>query len=161
MEVISKTLGVLWIYFLAVFTVTAFSALPAAAQSAPGETEAGEEIALQQGDPVRGEKLFRACRNCHSLSPDGGNIVGPGLYGLFNRKAGTYPGYNYSKALKSADFRWNETTLDKLFALGPNVFTPGSKMPLQEMPDPRDRADLIAYLKRATGGGAADAEPAE
>ncbi len=46
---------------------------------------------------------------------------------------------------------WTEETFDKLFELGPDAFTPGSKMPLQRMPDPRDRAELIAYLKQITG----------
>jgi len=106
--------------------------------------------AQEKGDPARGEKLFRACRACHTTTSDGGNIVGPRLFGLFDRRAGAVSDYNYSDALKGANFSWNDETLDKLFALGPDEFTPGSKMPLQEMANSRDRADLIAYLRKVT-----------
>jgi cytochrome c len=98
----------------------------------------------------RGAKLFRACRACHTLEPDGGNRAGPTLFRLFGRPAGSVPGYPYSEALARSGIVWTEETVDKLFALGPETFTPGSKMPLQRMPDPGDRAALIAYLKRVT-----------
>ena len=45
---------------------------------------------------------------------------------------------------------WTEQTVDALFAEGPHSFTPGSKMPLQQMPSAEDRAHLIAFLKRIT-----------
>jgi cytochrome c len=45
---------------------------------------------------------------------------------------------------------WTDATIDRLFALGPETVVPGSKMPLQRMPDPKDRADLIDFLERAT-----------
>ncbi len=115
-------------------------ALAAATGAGAGET----------GDPVRGAKLFRACQACHTIDKNGGNIVGPRLYGLFGRRAGSVADYKYSDALKKSKIIWTAETVDKLFALGPAVFTPGSKMPLQAMGDPNRRADLIAYLKKAT-----------
>ena len=45
---------------------------------------------------------------------------------------------------------WNEDTIDLLFKDGPDVVTPGSKMPVQRIKGEQDRADLISYLKRAT-----------
>ena len=56
----------------------------------------------------------------------------------------------YSDALTGTGIVWTEENFDRLFDEGPDLFTPGSKMPLQRMPDPRDRAELIAYLKRIT-----------
>ncbi|MDH5557503.1 MAG: c-type cytochrome, partial [Alphaproteobacteria bacterium] len=96
----------------------------------------------------RGARLFRKCQACHTVDPDGGNKAGPTLYGIFGRPAGTVPGYPYSNALSGIDLLWTEENIDRLFAEGPDLFTPGSKMPLQRMPDPQDRAELIAYLKR-------------
>ena len=56
----------------------------------------------------------------------------------------------------SPDIVWTEDTVSKLFELGPEVFTPGSKMPLQKMTDPEQRAALIAYLKVTTAPGGTD-----
>ncbi|MCL6607157.1 MAG: c-type cytochrome [Geminicoccaceae bacterium] len=102
------------------------------------------------GEGERGAKLFRACVACHTVTADGGNRAGPTLYRLFGRPAGSVPGYPYSESLAKSGIVWSEETVDRLFALGPETFTPGSKMPLQRMPDPADRAALIAYLKRVT-----------
>jgi len=63
---------------------------------------------------------------------------------------GAVADYKYSDALKKSGIVWTAETVDKLFALGPDVFTPGSKMPLQAMGNAKRRADLIAYLKLAT-----------
>ena len=98
-----------------------------------------------------GELQFaRKCSVCHTLTPDGGNRAGPTLYGVFGRKVGTLPGYPYSKALLDADFVWNEKTISDLFDHGPDVVTPGSKMPLQRLKTVEDRDALVAFLKRAT-----------
>lgn len=101
-----------------------------------------------------GELQFaRKCSLCHTLSSDGGNRAGPTLYKVFGRRAGSLPGYPYSDALKNADIIWNEKTLGLLFGLGPNHYTPGTKMPLQKIGDKKTLKALIAYLKVATEGG--------
>ncbi len=95
-------------------------------------------------------QFARKCSVCHTLTPDGANRAGPTLHGLFGRRIGTQPGYPYSEALKQLDIVWTEETVSKLFELGPDEFTPGSKMPLQKMTDKAQRDALIAYLKAAT-----------
>lgn len=74
----------------------------------------------------------------------------PSLKGVFGRRAGTVKGYRYSQALEGSDIVWTEETIDQLFDLGPDHVTPGSKMPMQRIASARDRADLIAFLKRET-----------
>lgn len=102
-------------------------------------------------DVELGEREFaRKCSICHTLEKDGKFRAGPTLFGVFGRKAGTYPGYPYSDALLKADFVWDDETIDKLFALGPHEFTPGSKMPLQRIRSEKKRLALIAYLRRVT-----------
>jgi cytochrome c len=101
-------------------------------------------------DDSRGAALFRKCLACHTVTADGGNRAGPSLYGVFGRRAGQVAGYAYSEALRKNPLIWSEQTVDDLFRLGPDEFTPGSKMPLQRMPDPEDRAELIRYLKQIT-----------
>lgn len=98
------------------------------------------------GDPARGAKLFKRCRACHSVAP-GRNKIGPSLYGVLGRKAGTAPGYHYSPALKGAGWVWTEEMLDKWIA-GPKKVLPGTKMIFPGLPNPQDRADVIAFLKQ-------------
>lgn len=98
-----------------------------------------------------GERQFaRKCSICHTLTEGTARRAGPSLYGVFGREAGTLGDYIYSPTLIEAGFTWDETTIDKLFDLGPDHFIPGSKMPMQRITKPEDRADLIAFLKRAT-----------
>ena len=100
-----------------------------------------------------GERQFaRKCSICHSLTEDGGRRAGPTLAGLFGRKAGRLEGYLYSDTLAEGDIIWSDETIDLLFDLGPDHYIPGSKMPMQRITDPADRADLIAYLRENTKG---------
>jgi cytochrome c len=100
-----------------------------------------------------GELEFkRKCSVCHTLLPDDQNRAGPTLYKVFGRKAGTVEGYVYSEALLKSDIVWNESTISQLFDEGPDVVTPGTKMPIQRLKSVERRNDLIAYLKRATVG---------
>jgi cytochrome c len=98
----------------------------------------------QQGDPKRGEKVFETCRACHT--PDGKtNEIGPGLHGVFNRKAGDRDDFRYSPALKKSGITWNAQTLDTFLA-DPQKAVPANRMPFSGLPDARERADVIAYM---------------
>ena len=98
-----------------------------------------------------GERQFaRKCSVCHTLSPDGKRRAGPTLFGVFGRTAGTLAGYPYSRALLDSDIVWNEDSINRLFADGPDVVTPGTKMPIQRMKNAQDRIDLVTFLKMAT-----------
>ncbi|MEX0340490.1 MAG: c-type cytochrome [Arenibacterium sp.] len=100
-----------------------------------------------------GERQFaRKCSICHTLTPSSARRAGPTLYQLFGRPAGTVSDYRYSDILDGSEIVWDDETVDALFDVGPDHFIPGSKMPMQRITDPQDRADLIAYLKRATKG---------
>lgn len=112
------------------------------------------------GDTVSvGQREFaRKCSVCHTLRGGDANRAGPTLDGIFGRKAGAVAGYPYSDALKGLSLVWDAETLGKLFELGPHVYTPGSKMPLQRITDKVKRDALIAYIKAAT---AKPAKPAQ
>lgn len=98
-----------------------------------------------------GERQFaRKCSVCHTLTPDDANRAGPTLYGIFGREAGTLPGYPYSEALLESDIVWTAETIGRLFDDGPDVVTPGTKMPIQRLKDAEERDALIAFLKRTT-----------
>ena len=98
-----------------------------------------------------GERQFqRKCSICHTLGADSRRRAGPTLFGIFGRQAGSLAGYNYSATLRGSDIVWDDATIDALFAVGPDDFIPGSKMPMQRIVQPTDRDDLITFLKRAT-----------
>jgi cytochrome c len=100
----------------------------------------------------RGAVVFRACQACHTLSPDDGNRAGPTLHGVFGRRIGTAPGYVYSEALPRMSIVWSRETIARLFEIGPNAYTPGTKMPEQTITDPADREALVEWLERVTVG---------
>ena len=82
--------------------------------------------------------------------PGDDNRAGPTLHGVFGRKAGTAPGYDYSDAFRKLDLVWSAETISRLFEIGPQSYTPGTKMPEQRVTDPADRAALIDFLSQAT-----------
>lgn len=98
----------------------------------------------------RGAQVFRACAVCHTLTPDDGGRAGPTLNGIFGRRVGTAPGYDYSSALKALDIVWTAQTISELFEFGPEAYTPGSRMPEQRVPSAQDRRALITFLETAS-----------
>jgi len=75
--------------------------------------------------------------------------VGPRHAGLFGRHAGRVPGFAYSDAMRKSQIIWSEATLDA-FLTNPQSYVPGTRMTFTGLPDPQERADVIAYLKIAT-----------
>jgi cytochrome c len=118
--------------------------------AAPDPEGAQVAVAEPAAAAGRGAELFRKCVACHTVTPDGGHRAGPTLHRLFGRVAGSQPGYPYSPALEESDLVWTAETVDRLFEVGPENLVPGSKMPLQRMPDPKDRARLVDYLEQVT-----------
>ena len=100
------------------------------------------------GDAARGEKRFEDCAACHKLEP-GANDVGPSLNGLFDRKAAQLADFRYSPALRRSGIVWGVQTLDTFLA-DPQKVVPANRMPYAGMPDADARADLIAYLLKAS-----------
>lgn len=98
--------------------------------------------ALAAPDASHGEEVYQSCQDCHSLDT---NDLGPRHRGVFGRKAGSIPDYNYSSALKTSGLTWTEETLDK-WLTDPQKLVPGAKM-FFHLDAAKDRADVIEYLK--------------
>jgi cytochrome c len=90
-----------------------------------------------------------ACRTCHSLK-EGDNRLGPNLYKVVGRKAGSLPAYGYSAAMKGAEFVWDKENLDR-FISDPDAVVPGNKMkPYGGLASADARAKVIAFLASLT-----------
>jgi len=97
-------------------------------------------------DVANGKRIFSiTCQNCHSAEI-GVDKIGPSLWGVVGRKAGTVPDFNYSEALKSSGVVWNEQELDNYLA-NPRGTIHDVKMWFKGLSDQKDREDVIAYLK--------------
>ena len=90
-----------------------------------------------------------ACRTCHSIK-EGDNRLGPSLYKIIGRKAGSLPNYSYSSAMKDAGFVWDEEKLSRFIA-NPDETVPGNQMkPYGGLASPDDKAKVIAFLRSTT-----------
>lgn len=97
-------------------------------------------------DLAAAQKQFvTSCGVCHAIEPGAPARQGPSLSGMFGRKAGTISGFNYSPALATSDFVWDEATLDRWIENAP-AMRPGVTMAYRQA-DPAKRRLIIAYLK--------------
>lgn len=109
---------------------------------------AGGLVAVAQAqDIAAGKRQFMVCSACHQIGPGAKNAVGPVLNGVVGRKAGTYPGYNYSSANKNSGITWTPEELQKYLA-NPQKVVPGTKMIFPGIKNPQMVNDVIAYLEQ-------------
>lgn len=112
---------------------TAFAAIPAAGEDQPAIAEAGRVI------------FEHRCRICHADDPEL-KTYGPPLVGVVGRKAGSFPGYTYSEALKSANIVWTDGAI-KAWMANNKEMMPGTKMRHVGITDPAEQDLILAYLK--------------
>jgi cytochrome c len=105
--------------------------------------------ATQGTELAPGQQAFNnACRTCHMVK-EGDNRLGPNLFKVLGRKAGSLPNYNYSSAMKEADIVWDEDKLDRFIA-NPDEVVSGNKMkPYGGLTSKDERAKIIAFLAQS------------
>jgi cytochrome c len=107
---------------------------------------AGSATTALAADPVAGEKIFKAqCGICHAVVA-GENRIGPTLFGVAGRSAGSVPGFNYTADHKKLGVTWDAATLGKYLA-NPRAMVPDTSMVYAGLKDDAERADLVAYLE--------------
>jgi cytochrome c len=103
--------------------------------------------ALAAGDEARGQQLYdKHCLVCHTLEPEF-HKEGPSLYKIWGKRAGAVPYFGKYKALKGANFVWNEKTMDEWLA-DPRALVGGKDSGMTfRLENAQDRADVIAFMR--------------
>jgi len=110
--------------------------------------------ALAEGDPKKGEKVFKKCKACHTIDEGGKNKVGPNLFGAYGRAGGSVEGYKYSKGYMAAapNLQWDDAALME-YLKDPSKYLSkqaGKKVKSKmtfKLKKEKDRKNVIAYLK--------------
>ena len=119
----------------------------ALAAAAPVETGPEPILAMLAGaDLGAGEKLSKKCSACHVFDAGGKNKVGPALWDIVNRPMAAADGYAYSDALAGFGGNWDYQALNAFLAK-PKVYISGTKMNFGGLKKPKDRANLIAWMR--------------
>jgi len=115
--------------WLASITLTSVLLLPAAAQAAP----------------LPKPSAFAMCGVCHTVTKDGPSALGPNLFGIEGRPAGSLPKFAYSPAMKASGIKWNKEQL-LAFVSNPKAKVPGNRMAYTGLKNPKDAEAVVNYL---------------
>ncbi|WP_298917472.1 cytochrome c family protein [uncultured Algimonas sp.] len=99
----------------------------------------------------RGAILYKRCRACHTLGQGERHKVGPNLWGIYGRTAGTREDFNYSNAMAGSEIVWSDETLSA-YIENPRDYIPGNRMSFAGLRKEADRDALLEYLRAETGG---------
>ena len=104
---------------------------------------------LAKADPADGAKVFKKCQSCHTAEQGGKNKVGPNLFGIVGRQAGSAPGYTYSASMsaKAGEIGTWDAAEVAGFISNPKEFLGGKSKMGFKLKKIGDRAAVIAYLK--------------
>ena len=94
---------------------------------------------------AEGAKVFKKCAACHSIKEGGANKIGPALWGVLGRPAGSVPGYKYSKAMAAHGKNWSFEEMNG-FLIKPKDWIKGTKMSFAGLRSAKDRAAVILYM---------------
>ena len=96
-----------------------------------------------------GAKVFKKCLACHNIEKGKPNKIGPNIFGVLNRKAGSVSGYKYSKAMVAFGKSWSVKEIDVFFTK-PRYCVKNTKMSFIGLKNAKDRAAVILYMNENT-----------
>ena len=100
---------------------------------------------LAMGDLAHGEKVFKKCSACHMIAAGGKNMIGPNLWGVIGRTAGSISDYKYSKAMVAYGKDWTFEEMNS-YLIKPQAYIKGTKMAFAGLRKEKDRASVILYM---------------
>ena len=120
-----------------------------ASTSSNSETKVVEKVDIAQllslGDLAHGEKVFKKCSACHMIASDGKNMIGPNLWGVIGRTAGSVSDYKYSKAMVAYAKQWSFEEMNS-YLIKPQAYVKGTKMAFAGLRKEKDRASVILFM---------------
>ena len=120
------------------------------AETGSTNSEEGNIMALfASASAAEGAKVFKKCAACHSIKEGGANKIGPALWGVLGRTAGSVPGYKYSKAMAAHGKNWSFEEMNG-FLIKPKDWIKGTKMSFAGLKNAKDRAAVIRYMNENT-----------
>jgi len=131
------------------YAVEVEQAVSTSTQSSSEAVEEKVDIAalMAKGDLAAGEKVFKKCAACHSITKGGKHAIGPALYNVVSRKVGSLNDYKYSSALAEYDKKWTFEELNG-YLIKPAKWIKGTKMSFAGLRKEKDRASVILYLNQ-------------
>ncbi len=100
---------------------------------------------LSMGDLNHGEKVFKKCSACHMVASDGKNMIGPNLWSVIGRTAGSVSDYKYSKAMIAYGKEWTFEEMNS-YLIKPQAYVKGTKMAFAGLRKEKDRASVILFM---------------
>ena len=89
------------------YQITVASQTEESGDSASSDKSGDIMTLLASANASEGEKVFKKCASCHSISRGGKNKIGPALWGVIGRQVGTVAEYKYSKSLIAYGKKWS------------------------------------------------------
>jgi cytochrome c len=125
-----------------------FAVAALAAVLSPALAMAQAAAPMPAGDASKGAATFKMrCGVCHNVTGVD-TPMAPTLKGIVGAKGGAHSKtFKYSPALVKAAPTWTPANINT-WIQGPGKMVPGTKM-LMVVPNPQDRADIIAFLQTA------------
>ena len=113
-------------------------------------SESGNIMALfASTSAAEGAKIFIKCLTCHSIGKGDSNKIGPNIFGVLNRRAGSVSDYKYSKAMLTYGKVWSFEEMNG-FLTKPKDWVKGTKMSFVGLKNAKDRAAVILYMNENT-----------
>ena len=100
---------------------------------------------MAMADLAHGEKVFKKCSACHMISAGGKNMIGPNLWNVIGRTAGSVSDYKYSKAMVAYAKEWSFEEMNS-YLIKPQAYIKGTKMAFAGLRKEKDRASVILYM---------------
>jgi len=100
---------------------------------------------LAMGDLGHGEKVFKKCSACHMIASGGKNMIGPNLWSVIGRTAGSVNDYKYSKAMIAYGKEWTFEEMNS-YLIKPQAYVKGTKMAFSGLRKEKDRASVILFM---------------
>ena len=131
------------------YKIEGLEIVSASTSSSDKETKVVEAVdikaLLAMGDLGHGEKVFKKCSACHMIASGGKNMIGPNLWSVIGRTAGSVSDYKYSKAMVAYGKEWTFEEMNS-YLIKPQAYIKGTKMAFAGLRKEKDRASVILFM---------------